>query len=129
MRAMDVPAGRPVEELKRAWTSPALLFLVRLLTLAVTSFVWFLILIASAVVVLLYLIAGALARGANAMLSAFLSAEAAASEDVSRAFARLLGRRTESEDVFRLAPRRLVALSRLRTDRSKTVGLASRQPR
>ncbi len=97
MRSAVAPAGRPVEELTRDRSSPVLRFLARLLTLVVALLVWLLVLIASALALLLHLMVMALARGTEATLSAVLSGEAAAKDDVSSTFARLSGRTAEAE--------------------------------
>lgn len=93
IRLGEVPARKPVEEMTRHRTSPVLRFLARLLTLVVTSLAWLFVLIGAAVVLLVHLMVAALARGTNATVLAVLPAEAAAKDDMTAAFARLLGRR------------------------------------
>lgn len=93
----DSPPGPPVEEMIKDGTSPVLKFLARLLTLIFSCIAWLLVLIASALMLLFHLIAMAVARGTDATLSAVLRAEVRTKDDVSLAFARLLGRTPDRE--------------------------------
>ncbi len=95
LRLADGAWGKSVERMASEQTSPALRLLIRLLRLTVACFVWLLVLLASAFVLLLHLMVTTLARGTDATLSALLAAEAARKDAMSSAVAGLADRLVE----------------------------------
>ncbi len=91
----DGALGKSVEGIASERISPARRLLVRLLRLTVAFFVWLLLLLASAFVLLLHLMAVTVAKGTDAMLSALLAAEAARKDVVSSALSGLADRTAE----------------------------------